>query len=85
MPALRLFGRRWHISSDDLALPTGVVLLFHVVALVMFAYGLHIVQSPPKCLEGTAYERFLTWALSCAAVSLVLEVLVIYKSSQGAL
>lgn len=31
MPALRVFGRRWHIASDDLPLPAAVLAVFHFV------------------------------------------------------
>ena len=59
MPAVRMFGRKWRVSSDFLPLFAGVGLLFHsiwVVFIIIWPFGITNVH---KCNNFTAGRQFL--------------------------
>lgn len=59
MPAVRMFGRKWRVSSDFLPLFAGVGLVFHfcwVVFIIAWPFG---VTKMRKCDNTTAGRHFL--------------------------
>lgn len=88
MPAIRLYGRRWHFSSDVVPLPALLGATYHLAwALVMVIGVLASDQWPRHCesSEGVQYVvLFAAFFASCLAL-VVVEVLLAYHGLQGGL
>ena len=59
MPALVLFGRRWRLGSDDLAIPVAIYLLLHIPAILILS-GYYIIvetsQNPNSQINNTIIQ-----------------------------
>lgn len=50
MPALRLFGRRWALASDDVPLITAPIAIFHAAWTACLGVGVALTAAwPPAC------------------------------------
>lgn len=59
MPAVRMFGRKWRVSSDFLPLFASVGLLFHfiwVIFIIIWPFGITHVH---RCTNNKAGRQFL--------------------------
>ena len=59
MPAVRMFGRKWRVSSDFLPVFAGIGLVFHfcwVIFIIVWPFGVTKVR---KCDNTTAGRHFL--------------------------
>ena len=59
MPALVLFGRRWRLGSDDLAIPVAVYLLLHIPAIIMLSTYNIIMQTSNSNLTIVKHAQIL--------------------------
>jgi sn1-specific diacylglycerol lipase len=86
MPALRLFGRRWLISSDDLVVPALQLSLFHLawtVALSIWLDAVHGV-SDSECPSKRYYVEVVGALLAtCALSGVLLEPGIAFYGSRG--
>lgn len=86
MPAITLYGRRWHFSSDVVPLPALLGALYHgawILILVLFAAIGH--RWPHNCesWEGRQYTVLFATFFGSFIASFLVELLLVYHSSQG--
>ena len=87
MPALRVFGRAFHIASDDVplfALGGAIFHLFWIIAIAITARN--ILDMPDVCKgdAGLYYIATVASLLLCFASGFILELLLIWQGCQGA-
>lgn len=85
MPALKLFGRRWNIASDDLPLVAIWPTAFHGAwAIILFASWLAL-ERPKACHPGRKYTVALAGLGAACAVNFGLGVWIVCESLRGTL
>jgi hypothetical protein len=86
MPAVRLWGRRWHFSSDILPLPACLAATYHLSWLLILLVGAGASgQWPGHCQswEGKAYVALFVLNLAGFVGGLAVDALLLYHSLQG--
>ena len=88
MPALRAYGRAFHIASDDVplfALGGAIFHLFWIVAIAITARN--IINIPDICRghAGLYYIATVASLLACFATGFILEILLMWQGCQGEL
>ena len=88
MPALRAYGRAFHIASDDVplfALGGAIFHLFWIVAIAITARN--IIDIPDICRghAGLYYIATVASLLACFATGFILEILLMWQGCQGEL
>lgn len=86
MPAITLYGRRWHFSSDVVPLPALLGALYHgawILILVLFAAIGH--RWPHNCesWEGRQYTVLFATFFGSFIASFLVELLLVYHGSKG--
>ena len=85
MPALKLYGRAFHIASDDVPLWAAFGAVFHACWILLIAVTARdIVHMPKDCHhEGFGYIFTVALLMICFTSGFVLEMLLIYEGCQG--
>ncbi|WIA18498.1 hypothetical protein OEZ85_009951 [Tetradesmus obliquus] len=83
MPPLRLFGRSWHISSDDLALPGIAGILFHGTWSVLITAQVATIGLPDDCPQRSWASSSILWLLASFVLTTALQVWVTAASLRG--
>ena len=85
MPALRLFGRQWLLSSDDLPLPMAGLMTVHtiwcIIVLVVYERAHRLLRS--HCEGGSHAMAWLFGTFTCYFISLVVEAMILHASLRG--
>jgi uncharacterized membrane protein YjfL (UPF0719 family) len=86
MPALRLYGRAFHIGSDDIPLLALGGAIFHAAWIVAIAITAQdIVHIPDICHhEGWGYMATVALLLIFFTLGFIIELMLIYEGCQGA-
>ncbi|KAL4421634.1 hypothetical protein ABPG75_010925 [Micractinium tetrahymenae] len=87
MPAITLYARRWHFSSDIVAVPALLSAFFHaawILILLVYAGATH--SWPRACAtdDGVAYVAVFSGLLFCYALNLVIDLALTFHSLRGA-
>ncbi|GAB4816776.1 hypothetical protein N2152v2_003822 [Parachlorella kessleri] len=85
MPALKVFGRRWHIASDDLPLPAAALSLFHLVWVALLIVWFVTIHGPSHCQEAWEYDLVVGGLLGTFLLSFCLELWITREALQGSL
>eukprot|EP00889_Picochlorum_renovo_P000726 jgi/Picre1/27756/NNA_000720.t1 len=85
MPALVLFGRRWLCAGDDLVMPALQLSIFHLTWTVVLSVWLGEARRIIDCPEKRYYEATVSSLLGTCAISTILEPVIAYISSRGAM
>ncbi|XP_069704996.1 diacylglycerol lipase-beta-like [Periplaneta americana] len=87
MPALKLFGRKWLVSSDDLVFPGIFELVFRFVWLVLLSLATaSYLPSTWQCEHGGVFVRvYLIGVLAVLVCNLLLLLPIINRSAQGSI
>mmetsp|Transcript_4881 Transcript_4881/g.9741 ORF Transcript_4881/g.9741 Transcript_4881/m.9741 type:complete len:716 (+) Transcript_4881:157-2304(+) len=85
MPALVLFGRRWLCAGDDLVIPALQLSIFHLTWTVVLSVWLGEARRVIDCPEKRYYEATVSSLLGTCAISTILEPVIAYISSRGAM
>lgn len=83
MPGIRLFGRRFNFSSDDLTLPSFIDILLRLPVLVTFIIFRIKDESPDATCPSSFYVGYFYPLLSVYAVIAVLSTLIFIVSLRG--
>lgn len=85
MPALTVFGRFWHLASDDVPLFAAFGAVFHCAwVMLIFISGNDILNMPKECHhQGKQYIAVVCGLLLAFLSGFLLEVLLIYEGCQG--
>ena len=85
MPALRLFGRRWLLSSDDLPLPMAGLMLVHTVwcVIILVVYERAHRTLRQDCKGGKRAMVWLFTTFGCYFLALLVEVILLHTSLKG--
>lgn len=83
MPGIRLFGRRFNFSSDDLALPSFIDLLLRLPVLITFIVFRIKDESPDATCPSSFYNGYFYPLLSVYAAIAVLSILMLIISLRG--
>ena len=86
MPALRVFGRAFHIASDDVPLFALGGAIFHLFWIVAIAITARNILDMPDICKGDAglfYIATVASLLVCFAAGFILELLLIWQGCQG--
>jgi hypothetical protein len=87
MPSVQLYGRRWHFSTDIVAVPAALSGLFHASwILILLVWAGAKGAWPGRCAsgDGVQYAVVLGGLLGSFAANLVLDALLVWHSLQGA-
>ena len=87
MPALRVFGRAFHIASDDVPLFALGGAIFHLFWIVAIAVTARNILDMPDICKGDAglyYIATVASLLVCFAAGFILELLLMWQGCQGA-
>eukprot|EP00878_Enallax_costatus_P015176 GHUV01015888.1.p1 GENE.GHUV01015888.1~~GHUV01015888.1.p1 ORF type:complete len:152 (+),score=23.60 GHUV01015888.1:483-938(+) len=85
MPPLQLFSRSWHVSSDDLALPGLIGVLFHGAWSVLIIVDVSILGLPDDCPQRQLATGSVLWLLASFVLTTCLQIWVTLISLRGAL
>ncbi len=88
MPALRVFGRAFHIASDDVPLFALGGAIFHLFWIVAIAITARNILDMPDICKGDAglyYIGTVASLLVCFAAGFILELLLMWQGCQGVL
>ena len=84
MPAIVVFGRRWHLAADDLPIPSVLGAIWHAFWLIVISGNLAYVD---RHLDGCWYQkqqtRYLSVQAACFAINFVLHSWTLYESTRG--
>lgn len=86
MPALRAYGKAFHIASDDVplfALGGAIFHLFWIIAIAITARNILDIPDICKGHEGLYYVATVAFLLVCFATGFVLELLLMWQGCQG--
>lgn len=86
MPAVRLWGRRWHFSSDVVPIPAAICGLFHAIWISFLLFGAIATGDWPSDCEsrtGKQYMAVFIGLFGSFVISLVLEVLLFVHGLRG--
>ncbi len=86
MPAIALYGRRWHFSSDVIPLPAFLGALYHLAwVLIMLLFAAISDQWPRHCesSEGRHYVALFACYFGAFVATFIVEVLLVYQGMQG--
>lgn len=87
MPAVRLWGRRWHFSSDVVPIPAAVCGVFHAIWVLFLLIGaIATGEWPSDCQTATGRQYMAVFAglFASFVFNLVLEVLLFIHGMRGA-
>ncbi len=87
MPALKIYGRRWHMATDMMPIPALFAIVIHTIWIIIFGplVGAYHVFSPDrKChTTGREYQAICGGFLAIYAVSWIFEVALFYVGCRG--
>lgn len=86
MPALKIYGRRWHMASDMMPLPALAALLIHTIWIIIFGPIVQAYQVFPDraCSRpGVHYQAVCGGFLAIYAVSWVFELALFIVGCRG--
>ena len=86
MPAITLYGRRWHFSSDIVPLPAFLGACYHLTWVLIMVLGAAISgQWPHTCesAEGRHYVTLFIAYFSSFVASFIVELMLTYHGMQG--
>ena len=86
MPALRAYGRAFHIASDDVPLFALGGAIFHLFWIIAIGITARNILNMPDICKGDAglyYIATVAFLLVCFATGFVLELLLIWQGCQG--
>ncbi len=86
MPAVRLYGRRWHFSSDILPLPACLAGLYNISWVVTLLVGAAASEEwPGRCesWQGAAYVEVFALFLAGFGAGLAVDAALLYYGLQG--
>lgn len=84
MPAIKLYGRRWHFGTDVIPLPAALAFAFHFSwLLIMLAL---VRQWPGQCesWEGVAYTTLFSLYFASFATASIIDAFLFYNAIKGA-
>ncbi|EFJ43798.1 hypothetical protein VOLCADRAFT_95936 [Volvox carteri f. nagariensis] len=86
-PALKLLGRKWHIATDDLPLPSLMGAIWHIGVLILNSINLSFVveQLDSSCPYRGRYIAYLSSHQFCFVVNSILHVWTFFESSRGSI
>mmetsp|Transcript_24987 Transcript_24987/g.45194 ORF Transcript_24987/g.45194 Transcript_24987/m.45194 type:complete len:700 (-) Transcript_24987:323-2422(-) len=61
MPAISLFNRRWHLSSDDLPVPAALGSIFNIVLIVTSSIEISLLRNKSKETGNNNYEHQIAY------------------------
>ncbi len=86
MPAVRMFGRKWRVSSDFLPLFAGVGLLFHsiwVVFIIIWPFGITNVRKCNNLKAGRQFQAAVCLFFGLYVLSFFQELLITVIGLRG--
>lgn len=86
MPAVRMFGRKWRVSSDFLPLFAGVGLLFHsiwVIFIIVWPFGITNVHKCNNFKAGRQFQAAVCLFFGLYVLSFVQELLITVIGLRG--
>lgn len=86
MPAVRMFGRKWRVSSDFLPLFAGVGLLFHsiwVIFIIVWPFGITNVHKCNNFKAGRHFQAAVCLFFGLYVLSFVQELLITVIGLRG--
>ena len=85
MPALRLFGRQWLISTDDLPLPMAGLMLVHTLwcVLILVVYERAHRTLEKGCSAGDDVLAWLFGTFTCYFLCLCVEAIILHMALRG--
>ncbi|PRW60300.1 alpha beta-hydrolase isoform B [Chlorella sorokiniana] len=87
MPSAKLYGRRWHFSTDIVAIPAGLSGLFHAAWIVILLVWAGATSGwPGHCAshEGAQYAALFGAFLLTFGLNLIVDLLLMWHSLRGA-
>lgn len=87
MPATRLYGRRWHFSSDIIPLPASIAALYYglwsiLIITLASATGCWP-KSPCASWQGLQYVIFFSVMLGSFIIACAIDVMLVYHGLKG--
>ena len=86
MPAVSLYGRRWHFSTDIMPLPAALAAAYHLPWVLILVIGPAASgRWPGRCesWQGAAYVALFALMLAAFAAGLVVDVLLFLNGLKG--
>lgn len=86
MPALKIYGRRWHMASDMMPIPALAALLIHTIWIIIFGpiVGAYHVFGDRTChTPGVQFQAVCGGFLAIYAVSWVFELALFIVGCRG--
>lgn len=87
MPALKIYGRRWHMATDMMPIPALFAIVIHTIWIILFGplVGAYHVFSPDlKChTTGREYQAICGGFLAIYSISWIFEVALFYVGCRG--
>ena len=86
MPALKIYGRRWHMASDMMPIPALAALVIHTIWIIIFGpiVGAYHVFGDRNCHRpGVQYQAVCGGFLAIYAVSWVFELALFVVGCRG--
>jgi hypothetical protein len=81
---MKLFGVRWHTSTDALPLVGTILTLLNAVLLTVFVVFLLLFSRPKSCAHDTSHAHAVVWGtLAFLSVSLVLAACMVIVGVRG--
>lgn len=87
MPAIKLYGRRWHFGTDIIPLPAALAFTFHFSWVVIMLVGAAATgQWPSHCesWEGVSYTILFGLYFGSFAIACIIDALLFYHAVKGA-
>ena len=86
MPALKIYGRRWHMASDMMPLPALAALLIHTIWIIIFGpivRAYHVFPDRQCSRPGVQYQAVCGGFLAIYGVSWVFELALFAVGCRG--
>ena len=87
MPAIKLYGRRWHFGSDIIPLPAAIAFTYHFSwAAILLVGAIATGQWPGPCdnWEGMQYAIIFGAFFGSFEIAVVIDALLFYHGLKGA-